>query len=255
MDDTASTDVPLVRAIPTDTMWRGAPAIFADETARTDVPLVRAIPTDTMWRGAPAIFADDTARTDVPLVRAIPMDTMWGGAPAIFADDDAADDWRGRGRVDCRDTMRSAAKRALWSLCASAIMWIILGAVMLMLRDTLDGTLVVRATKVEPCCCSDDRKCLRGQVCQCTLFEIDFVAPLTNETHTCHIVIDWTSRPSEFQTAGDAAPGSYEQVTHDCWFSKPLPAPTLAIIGVSITVALYLFFWITLIVATRCCTQ
>lgn len=126
------------------------------------------------------------------------------------------------------------------------VLWLILGSVMLAVNDTVDGKLKYMGEAEHSCCCTwmtinKVLQCVKHG-CTCTKTSIDFVSlnalsatngTFTNETLTvkCRGVVDKNSLPDAF----DLIDGSYETVTTDCWVNKPLPIPTLAIIGAATT--------------------
>lgn len=119
-------------------------------------------------------------------------------------------------------------------LWVGLVLWIILGSVMLAVRDTIDGQLQFVSTTI-----GRDAK---GHSFRKT--HVDFVHISTGETSRCRDVLDGPELPSG---SWDTIPGSYETVTTDCWVHKP-SIQLMVIIGAAITAsAFFLSFFITFV--------
>lgn len=135
------------------------------------------------------------------------------------------------------------------SICLSLLLWVILGSVMLALRDTVDGELVIATVKPVNCCCG--KSCGPGCGTGCYHCDIDFVGA-DGQSHRCRggETVDYAKLCGEDRLGARFA-GAYETVTGDCWHNKPLAAATLALIGGCITAALFLAIVIPTVLCTR----
>jgi hypothetical protein len=115
-----------------------------------------------------------------------------------------------------------------WMLWVGLVLWIILGSVMLAVRDTIDGQLQFAGKTTG--------RDIKGNVITNT--HVDFIQETYgNRTVVrCRFVVDSKSLPDG---DWDIIEGAYETVTKDCWVNKP-SIQLMAIIGASISATTFL---------------